>query len=265
MFLSPSNSLPAATSYHPFPPHPNPMAPLYDCSSTEADRLPLGMYIGGFAQSVDPTFLAKHNIGAILSVVNPPANDDDRHLWDRPAIRALVPKNRHMTVHLRDQPSWDFISRMPAICEFLDLMRMQPVKILVHCTMGFSRSATAIMAYNMRQFGNPAPYALAWLRRYHPKANPNHGFRYQLALWGSLGCELWEDAAKTIPKGPYAEYLKEPKRQDCDDGVRAGGEMGKFRQKLSSDLLDDEGEAWDSGLPCDRWLGPRQRFDSFGL
>ncbi len=138
------------------------MAPLYECSPTEADKLPLGLFIGGFGQSVDPEFLAKHDIGAILSVVNLPATCDDQQLWDRPAIRALVPASRHMVVHMRDHPSRDFISQMPAICQFID--RMYPVKVLVHCGMGFSRSATAIVAYIMWKFGVPAPDALALLR-----------------------------------------------------------------------------------------------------
>ena len=40
-------------------------------------------------------------------------------------------------------------------------------------------------------------------RRVGPSAN----FMKQLKVWGEVGCEIWEDVERNIPKETYGRYL----------------------------------------------------------
>ncbi|KAI9014258.1 hypothetical protein DFJ74DRAFT_732972 [Hyaloraphidium curvatum] len=77
--------------------------------------------------------------------------------------------------------------------------------VLIHCQMGISRSATVATAYLM-WLSKRAPLlarlltgvkgtadfqeALGYIHRRRPVAHPNAGFRYQLKVWGAMGCEI---------------------------------------------------------------------------
>jgi dual specificity phosphatase 12 len=58
--------------------------------------------------------------------------------------------------------------------------------VLVHCQAGVSRSAAVVVAHVMRTRGVDPDEALAIVRAAHPAADPNPGFRTQLALWHSM-------------------------------------------------------------------------------
>lgn len=78
-------------------------------------------------------------------------------------------------------------------------------KILVHCFMGISRSATVVCAYLIAEQGMTAPAAIDFVRVKRPIVCPNIGFRRQLGEYAvKLHGETKEDveAQKKLGKVP---------------------------------------------------------------
>ncbi|KAK4150605.1 dual specificity phosphatase [Chaetomidium leptoderma] len=163
-----------------------------------------GLFLGDLGHSYDVLVLANNNIGAMVSM-----SDAKSARWSLPQNRALVPQDRHLFVACLDTATQDLLARLPEICDFIDRMRRAEARhnVLVHCTVGVSRSATVVLAYLMRTHRQPLDTALASVKTVR-KIRPNSNFMDQLSVWAEAGYELWEDADKTIPKPPYAAYLE---------------------------------------------------------
>ena len=121
-----------------------------------------------------------------------------------------------LRVELEDEDDGDLLSQIPAITAFVsDGLRMGQSDnghaaegeaaagggsargaprggggVLVHCHAGVSRSAAVVTAHVMRTRRLDPDEALAVVRAAHPAADPNPGFRTQLALWHSMDCKL---------------------------------------------------------------------------
>ncbi|EJT75626.1 hypothetical protein GGTG_05559 [Gaeumannomyces tritici R3-111a-1] len=59
----------------------------------------------------------------------------------------------------------------------------RPRAVLVHCVMGISRSATAVAAFLMHQYGMSRDQALGHIAKRRPQINPNGAFQKQLLDW----------------------------------------------------------------------------------
>lgn len=59
----------------------------------------------------------------------------------------------------------------------------------------------------MRKYRKPLDEALAAVQEKR-KIRPNPNFREQLKVWEETAYDIWEDAGRSQPKAPYAEYLK---------------------------------------------------------
>ncbi|KLO18102.1 hypothetical protein SCHPADRAFT_867237 [Schizopora paradoxa] len=84
-------------------------------------------------------------------------------------------------------------------------------KVLVHCVMGISRSATVVCAYLMatRRF-SPAQ-ALAFVRRRRPQVHPNYGFYRQLAVFAE--CDYFAAYPASVRTHPaYNAWVRRKKR-----------------------------------------------------
>lgn len=64
-------------------------------------------------------------------------------------------------------------------------------RVLVHCTLGISRSITIIAAYIMWRWGFGAARALQFIKEKRNTASPNEGFIDQLLVWEELRCNPW--------------------------------------------------------------------------
>ncbi|KAL8404751.1 hypothetical protein RB594_009572 [Gaeumannomyces avenae] len=59
----------------------------------------------------------------------------------------------------------------------------RPRAVLVHCVMGISRSATAVAAFLMHQYGMSRDQAIEHIAKRRPQINPNGAFQKQLLDW----------------------------------------------------------------------------------
>lgn len=64
-------------------------------------------------------------------------------------------------------------------------------RVLVHCTLGISRSITIVAAYMMWRWGFCAARALRYIKEKRSTASPNEGFIDQLLVWEELKCNPW--------------------------------------------------------------------------
>ncbi|KRY77059.1 Dual specificity protein phosphatase 19 [Trichinella pseudospiralis] len=64
--------------------------------------------------------------------------------------------------------------------DFIDEVRMQNGRVLVHCNAGVSRSPTIVVAYLMKRENYTLENALSFVRAKRPCIRPNNGFMKQL-------------------------------------------------------------------------------------
>lgn len=64
-------------------------------------------------------------------------------------------------------------------------------RVLVHCTLGISRSVTIAAAYIMWKWGICASQALQHMQKKRSMSSPNESFIDQLLVWEELSCNPW--------------------------------------------------------------------------
>ena len=158
-----------------------------------------GMHIGSALAARQPTILAR--ISHILTVNGQP-----------PLPPALLPAHvTCTTVDIEDDTEEDILQFLPVCMDAITAARAQatdvdgrPGGVLVHCTLGVSRSATICAAYIMITSMLPAAEALGIVRAARRWVRPNDGFMRQLEqLEGVL---LRPAPAHPLPD-PAANYL----------------------------------------------------------
>ncbi|XP_064466489.1 dual specificity protein phosphatase 3-like [Ornithodoros turicata] len=85
----------------------------------------------------------------------------------------------YLGLRLIDMPQEDISAHFDKSAEFIESCLERKGKVLVHCRMGMSRSATITIAYLMIKKGMTVDDALRTLRM-HRAVRPNNGFLLQL-------------------------------------------------------------------------------------
>ncbi|KAJ2981664.1 hypothetical protein NQ176_g1884 [Zarea fungicola] len=210
--LQSSSAHAAVSSRSPPPPPPPPPLPsqpafLQTPNAVNNPNAPLskieaGLYLGDRSSSHLNHILEKEITAVVsLDTVRP-------DWWHTADWRKQVPPPCHLYIDCEDSILQNIVVYFADVCDFIEKCRSSGSVVLVHCQAGASRSATAVVAYIMRKYRLSVNDALARVKESR-KVNPNKSFMAQLGIWEETGYDIWQDAARTIPKGPYNAYLTE--------------------------------------------------------
>ncbi|KIM38743.1 hypothetical protein M413DRAFT_51531, partial [Hebeloma cylindrosporum] len=117
--------------------------------------------------------IKKHSITHILSVCSD--------------CRSTGPK--HLTISVEDTEYEDLLIHLPKTCRFIEDALERGGRVLVHCVMGVSRSATVVAAFLMKTRGTTAPEAIRHIKHRRPQIHPNYGFIKQLDAFAKCDYE----------------------------------------------------------------------------
>lgn len=144
---------------------------LHDLKSKYANsfnRVDEHIFISGYLIAADNNFIQTNGIKFILKMfVDSPEYYGGAHRH---------PGVEYMIVPAIDHPEYDISASIPMALAFIAKAKAMGQKILVHCHMGISRSATVILSFLMAFHGMPLETALVFLRSKRSIVNPNTGF-----------------------------------------------------------------------------------------
>jgi len=129
------------------------------------------LYLGNLAAAGDEAKLTELGITHVLSI-----------LEITPDIPDTIGKDNHLHIQLNDTSGSDILRHLEQTTEFITsaLGENAKNKVLVHCLMGISRSATVVAAYLVATRKMTGADAIVYLQRKRTVVCPNLGFRQQL-------------------------------------------------------------------------------------
>jgi len=167
------------------------------------------LFVGSLHDSQSETQMSKNKISHVVRITEQP--EDEKQVDIEPAPTYLFIKAAdHENVNLRQH--------FEKVNDFVHEARLNGGSVLIHCHEGVSRSVTLLAAYMMSVSRFGFEDVMRVIKATRNQANPNIGFRAQLADFEQEGLN------------------KERKRIE-----------GKFKLKLEDDILGDN-EAFQSRL-----------------
>ncbi|XP_022117408.2 dual specificity protein phosphatase 13 isoform X1 [Pieris rapae] len=135
-----------------------------------------GLFVGDAVAAKDKAFLKRMGINYVLNTAEGKryTQVDTDHLYYRDC-----PGLRYKGFQLMDLPSTDISKYFHIAANFIDEGISRGGRVLVHCFMGVSRSATCALAFLMIKRGMTLSEALALVRS-RRDIHPNEGFIRQL-------------------------------------------------------------------------------------
>ncbi|XP_030568346.1 dual specificity protein phosphatase 3 isoform X2 [Drosophila novamexicana] len=143
----------------------------------DCDEVYPGIYIGDAAAAKNKTYLRMMGITHVLNAAEGCryGQVDTGHSYYRD-----MPSIRYMGFPMVDAPTQDISRYFYVAAKFIDSAISSGGKILVHCLVGMSRSATCVLAYLMICRKMSAVDAIRTVRM-RREIRPNDGFLQQLA------------------------------------------------------------------------------------
>mmetsp|Transcript_19104 Transcript_19104/g.34758 ORF Transcript_19104/g.34758 Transcript_19104/m.34758 type:complete len:161 (-) Transcript_19104:3488-3970(-) len=89
---------------------------------------------------------------------------------------------RYRVIEVVDLPRFDFRPKFLEAVAFLDSC-LGHGPVIVHCTMGISRSSTTLIAYLIWKCRWSLQQSLKYIQDLRPCVEPNPGFLHQLSVW----------------------------------------------------------------------------------
>jgi len=118
---------------------------------------------------MDIDFLKSKNITRVLTIQS----------WQVPK---QFPNIKYEFIKANDCASQNLGEKFPEICQILKEANEGNERILVHCQAGISRSATACLAFMMKEFNQSLESSFEQLRKQRDVC-PNFSFLGQLKVW----------------------------------------------------------------------------------
>jgi len=177
-----------------------------------------GIFIGDGLCTRDSSIYTNPDT-AITAVISITVHEDA--LWENARkFTNYIPNSNHMHIKAADSETQDLLLYFDQICDFMDKMLdynlQDPTKeplsmlkkpaVLVHCEKGVSRSASAVIAYVMRNTKKGVDEVLAEVQR-HRRVRPSPNFMEQLKVWEETGYDIWLDSRNKLPKKEYQVFL----------------------------------------------------------
>ncbi|KAI5639736.1 dual specificity phosphatase, catalytic domain-containing protein [Phthorimaea operculella] len=145
-------------------------------ATPDATEVYPGLYVGDSVAAKDKAWLRRMGITYVLNTAEGKryTQVDTDHLYYRDC-----PSIRYKGFQLMDLPSTDISKYFYIAANFIDEGVSRGGRVLVHCFMGVSRSATCAIAFLMIKRGMSLAEALATVRA-RRDVHPNEGFLRQL-------------------------------------------------------------------------------------
>lgn len=96
--------------------------------------------------------------------------------------QAAEDPNRYKVIRIFDQPTSRFERHFQEVYMFIS-EAIKHGNVLVHCSFGVSRSATAVVSYLIKKYRISRDRALEIVRKGRSFCMPNSGFMVQLSRW----------------------------------------------------------------------------------
>ncbi|KAF5322269.1 hypothetical protein D9619_000122 [Psilocybe cf. subviscida] len=90
---------------------------------------------------------------------------------------------QHLYIPVQDTEYDDLLAHLPESCSFIEDALSRGGRVLVHCVMGISRSATVVAAFLMKTQKLSPSAAIKRLKYIRPQVHPNYGFIKQLCVF----------------------------------------------------------------------------------
>ncbi|KAH7887238.1 protein-tyrosine phosphatase-like protein [Phlebopus sp. FC_14] len=150
------------------------------------------LYIGNLSAALSQDVRKKFGITHVLTVCT-------EHTFP-PAPNSLI-------IPVQDSEYEDLLIHLPDACNFIQSALDQRGRVLVHCVMGISRSATVVSAYLMMLQRLSPSAALQFIRKRRPQVHPNYGFMKQLHAFAEC---------RYKPSCTNSDYIAWKRRQKRD-------------------------------------------------
>jgi protein-tyrosine phosphatase len=138
------------------------------CSSPVKIHDDCNIFLGSEQDALDKNFINSQKISTILSIQS----------WE---IQEKIQGIKYHFVEAKDNSEMDLKSKFEPICNFLK--QHENERVLVHCQAGISRSATACLAYLMKEKHMSLDSSFIELKKRREIVCPNFSFLGQLKCW----------------------------------------------------------------------------------
>jgi len=126
------------------------------------------IYLGSEENALDVNFMNSEKITTVLSIQS----------WE---IQKKMTGVKYEFVQANDNSEMNLKCKFEYICDFLK--KHENERVLVHCQAGISRSATACLAYLMKEKNMSLDRSFNELRKRREIVSPNFSFLGQLKSW----------------------------------------------------------------------------------